>query len=70
MLKAGARINETSFVEATALKEVVAQNDVEMVEILFAAGADVDTPSGRKYQDASQTAADKGSYNFFKTPLL
>ncbi|KAL6355474.1 hypothetical protein LRP88_11065 [Fusarium phalaenopsidis] len=68
MLDAGARVNEMSVGQGTALQIAVSRGNIEITEILITAGADVDCPIGKAYQDVCKLAAKKWS-DVIETPI-
>ncbi len=67
LLGAGARVNDAR--GKTALQIAALRDDVEMVQVLLDAGADVNSPAGKAYADDRRKAARKGRRGFFQTPL-
>ncbi|KAH7239769.1 ankyrin repeat-containing domain protein [Fusarium solani] len=69
LLDAGARVNEMSVGEGTALQIAVSRGNIDITEILIAAGADVDCPIGKAYQYVCKLSAEKGWPDVIETPI-
>ncbi|KAJ4318419.1 hypothetical protein N0V84_006842 [Fusarium piperis] len=69
LLDAGARVNEMSVGEGAALQIAVSRGNMDITEILIAAGADVDCPVGKAYQDACKLSAEKQWSDVVETPI-
>lgn len=69
LLDAGARVNEMSADEGTALQIAVRRGNIEITEILIEAGADVDCPIGKAYQGVCKRSVEEMRFNVIETPL-
>lgn len=69
LLDAGARVNEMSVGQGTALQIAVSRGNIDITEILIAAGADVDCPIGKAYQDVCKLSAEKKWSDVIETPI-
>jgi ankyrin repeat protein len=69
LLDAGARVNEMSVGEGTALQIAVSRGNIDITKILIAAGADVDCPIGKAYRYVCKLSAEKGWPDVIETPI-
>ncbi|CZR63647.1 uncharacterized protein PAC_13544 [Phialocephala subalpina] len=69
LLESKAEVNMMTKYSITALQAAASVNDVEIVQILVDAGADVDAPFGNRYETARVVAAKNGKFKHQVSPI-